>query len=159
MKRLVCIGLLVATGCASTATLPVEAEAPAAPIIALEDGADGGGGDPPGIQGWIPGFFADLWQVFDANIGTGYGFGMHLHATELARLGIFDYSDFSLLGIDKGIFYGEYTVPPMDQKEEVWVLGAKFGIGFGMEFSADLWEFVDFASSLVGFGYWSFDND
>ena len=157
MKRFVCIGLLVATGCAGTANLPVEAATAPMPVVAVDhhDGVD----DMVGIQTWIPGIFADLWEIFDADIGAGYGFGAHIHATELARLGIFDHSDFSLLGIDKGIFNGEYTLPPMNQKEEVWVLGAKFGVGFGAGFSADIWEMIDFVSSVVGFGYWSFDED
>ena len=159
MIRFVCIGLLVATGCASTASLPVEAEAAPAPVAVVQDAADEGGDDMVGIQTWIPGIFYDLYDIFDANIGSGYGFGVHLHATELARVGIFDHADFSLLGIDKGIFNGEYTLPPMNQKEDVWVLSAKFGIGVGAGFSADIWEMIDFVSSVVGFGYWSLDED
>lgn len=155
MKRFVCIGLLVVTGCASTNSLPVEASAAPAPVVAVDEGGD----DLVGIQTWIPGIFYDLFEIFDADIGAGYGFGMHAQLTELARIGVFDHADFSVLGIDKGIFNGEYTVPPMNQKENVWVVSAKFGIGFGMGFQADIWEVVDFVSSVVGFGYWSFDED
>ena len=158
MKRFVAMGLLVvAAGCANTAHLPVAAEAAPAPVVAVDDHE--GDDDAIGIQTWIPGIFYDLYDIFDADIGSGYGFGAHIHATELARVGIFDHADFSLLGIDKGIFMGEYTVPPMNQKEEVWVLGAKFGVGFGAGFSADIWEMIDFVSSVVGFGYWSLDED
>lgn len=155
MKRFVCIGLLVVTGCASTNSLPVEATAAPAPVVVVDEGGD----DLVGIQTWIPGIFYDLYDIFDAHIGSGYGFGVHVKATELARVGIFDHADFSVLGIDKGIFNGEYTVPPMNQKEDVWVLSAKFGIGFGAGFQADIWEVIDFVSSVVGFGYWSLDED
>ena len=147
MKRLLCIALLSAVGCTSVPTAPEAAAAPAAKEHSW--------------QVWIPGFFADLWETVDARIAMDYGFGAHVKFTDLARLGIFDYSDFSLVGIESGIFKGEYHFPNMDPttKNGSWDLSMKLGMGLGAEATLHTWEVVDALSSLVGLGYWSLNDD
>src|SRR5262245_64512908 len=99
MKRLLCVALLCLAGCASVPT----DKAPAAPE-----------GKEHGLQVWIPHFFADLWETFDARIGMDYGFGAHIKLTDLARLGIFDYSDFTFIGVESDIFKGGYHFPNLE---------------------------------------------
>ncbi len=148
MKRLLSVALLcaVAAGCAS---------APVAQPVA------GGNAQGHGIQSWIPASFADLWETVDARIGIDYGFGAHLKVTDLARIGILDYSEFSLLGVDKGIFYGDYALPNMEawKNNGSWDLSAKIGVGLGAEATLHTWEVVDFASTLLTLNYFSFDDD
>jgi|GEM_PF-5440288 len=147
MKRLLCVVLLSAVGCTS---VPTAAEPPVA--VAKEKG----------IQVWIPGFFADLWETFDARIAMDYGFGAHLKFTDLARVGIFDYSDFAFIGTGAGTFFKfEYDFPNMDPrtKNGSWDLSIKVGMGLGAEATLHTWEVVDFLSSFVCFGYWSFNDD
>lgn len=148
MKRLLSVALLcaVAVGCATT---PV-----AQPVAGSEAQAKG-------IQNWIPASFADLWEIGDANIGTGYGFGASVKVTDLARIGIIDYSEFSVLGVDKGIFHLEYALPDMAawKNNGSWDLSAKIGIGLGADATLHTWEVVDFASTLLTLNYWSFDDD
>jgi hypothetical protein len=157
MKRLFCVALLCAVGCTS---VPVAEPAPAvvdpAPVVAVN-----GDHNEPGLARWIPGIFADLWEVLDARIGLDYGLGAHLKFTDLARIGIFDYSDFSLIGVDSEIFHGEYTFPDMAAwtKNGSWDFSAAFGVGLGAEFAFHTWEFFDFVSSIVGLGYWSLNDD
>ena len=145
MKRFLCIALLCAVGCSAVPTAPTN--------YALQD--DEG----TGIQYWIPAIFYNLWETVDANIGWDYGFGAHLKLTELARVGILDYSDFNVLGFTKNIFFGEWEVPPMNQRGAVWDLSATVGIGLGASATIHVWEVVDLISVIVGFGYWSFDKD
>jgi len=140
MKRFLCIALL-AVGCSSMPTAPTETTATA------------------GIQNWIPGIFADLYETVDANVGLDYGFGAHAKATELARVGVFDYSDFSVLGFDKEIFHGQWNFPKMDQPGSVWDLSATLGVGLGASATVHTWEVLDLISSIIGFGYWSLDED
>jgi hypothetical protein len=146
MKRQFCIALLCAVGCTS------------APVV---EPAPLNGEHEHGLQTWIPGAFADFWEVMDARIGLDYGFGAHIKLTDLARIGIFDYSDFSLVGVESGIFYGQYAFPDLTawNNNGSWDLAFKLGVGLGMEASLHTWEFVDFLSSLVCLGYWSFDDD
>jgi hypothetical protein len=149
MKRLLSVALLcvVAAGCATT---------PVARPVATDEMQGG-----TGIQDWIPASFADLWETVDARIGMDYGFGAHLKLTDLARIGILDYSDFSLVGIDKGIFHGHYAFPNMMawERNGSWDLSAKLGVGLGAEATLHTWEVVDFASTLLTLNYWSFNND
>jgi hypothetical protein len=146
MKRLFCVALLCAVGCSSA---PVDEPLP-------PDGEQ-----EHGWQTWIPGACADLWEVLDARIGLDYGFGASIKLTDLARIGILDEADFSLIGVDSGIFHGQYRFPDMAawKNNGSWDLAFKFGVGLGMEASLHTWEFVDFLSSLVFLGYWSFDDD
>jgi hypothetical protein len=147
MKRLFCVALLLcAVGCSSTPAIePAPQEAP----------------QEKGWRNWIPGAFADLWEVMDARIGIDYGFGAHVKLTDLARIGIFDYSDFSLVGVESGIFHGHYNFPNLEawKKNGSWDLGIKLGVGLGVEASLHTWEFIDFLSSAVCLGYWSFNDD
>jgi len=147
MKRFLCVALLCAVGCTSVPTAP----SPTAPVAGKEHG----------LQVWVPNFFADLWEVADARIAMDYGFGAQFKLTDLARIGIFDYSEFSLIGVDKGIFKGEYAFPDLRawNNNGSWDLSAKFGMGLGAEFALHTWEVVDFFSSLVCLGFWSFDDD
>ena len=100
MKRLLCVALLCAAGCASVPTSAPTSLPAGAPPTALADSAK-----EHGWQVWIPHFFADLWETFDARIGMDYGFGAHIKLTDLARLGIFDYSDFTLIGVESDILF------------------------------------------------------
>jgi hypothetical protein len=147
MKRFLCVALLCAVGCTSvpTATEP--------PFSAAKE---------ENIQVWIPNFFADLWETVDARIAMDYGFGAHVKLTDLARVGIFDYSDFALLGTGAGTFFkGEYDFPNMDPttKNGSWDLSIKVGVGLGAEATLHTWEVVDALSTLVTAGYWSFNHD
>jgi len=148
MKRLLSVALLcaVAAGCAS---------APVAQPVAGNDA------HAKGIQNWIPASFADLWEIGDARIGIDYGFGASLKLTDLFRLGIIDYSEFSVLGVDKGIFHGEYAIPNLKawERNGSWDLSAKIGVGLGAEATLHTWEVVDFASTLLTLNYWSFNDD
>lgn len=151
MKRFVCIALLSAVGCTSVPTAPATtAPAPTAPAAKEH-----------GIQVWIPNFFADLWETVDARIGMDYGFGAHLKLTDLARIGIFDYSDFSLFGLESGVFHGNYQFPNLAAwtKNGSWDLSAKIGLGLGAEATIHTWEIVDAVTSLVGLGFWSWNDD
>ena len=141
MKRLLCVALLCAVGCSSAPT--------------AEPAKDGT------IRNWIPGIFADVWDTFEARVGVDYGFGAHMKFTNLARVGIFDYSDFSLLGFDSGVFNGDYVFPDFNPTHPggAWDLSAKVGVGFGAEATLHTWEIVDLASSIIGLGYWSLEND
>ncbi|MHC5209811.1 MAG: hypothetical protein ACYTG2_03740 [Planctomycetota bacterium] len=147
MKRLFCVALLCAVGCSSAAVVEPT------PLNGDHEGV--------GIQKWIPGAFDDLWEVMDARIGLDYGFGGHVKLTDLARIGIFDHSDFSLVGIERDIFYGEWNFPDLQawNNNGSWDLGVKFGVGLGMEGTLHTWELIDFFSSVIGFGYWSLDDD
>src|SRR5262245_23477823 len=147
MKRFLSVALLCcAAGCASAPTNT----APAAPEAKEH-----------GLQVWIPNVFADLWETFDARIGMDYGFGAHLKLTDLARIGIFDYSDFMFFGITSGIFKLQYPFPNMAawNQNGSWDLSAKVGVGLGAEATLHTWEVVDFVSSVVGLGFWSLDDD
>ena len=155
MKRLLCVALHCAVGCTSVPTsAPTMLTKDAPPTTMLE-------GKEHGIQVWLPNSFADLWEILDARIGMDYGFGAHIKLTDLARLGIFDYSDFSLLTIDSGIFHGEWNPPNMDPrtKNGSWDLSLKLGVGLGAEATLHTWEIVDFLSTFLTLGYWSFNDD
>jgi hypothetical protein len=147
MKRLLSVALLcaVAAGCAT------------APVAKPVAGPDANG---RGIQNWIPASCADLWETFHAHIGLDYGFGASLKVTDLARIGIFDYSEFSLIGVDKGIFHGEYNFPNLEawKKNGSWDLSAKIGVGLGAEATLHTWEVVDFVATFVTLNYFSFDD-
>ncbi len=160
--KLLCMALLCTAGCAGTMTAPptIHGEAPA---LAVQD--DEG---PPGIQGWIPGIFDDMWDTLSINIGSGYGAGAHVKLTNLARIGIGDYADFGLLGIERDVFYGEWHNPIYTGNDDdpdayggasLWDIGAKFGVGWGGHVTIHTWEVVDLISSIIGFGYWSIDGD
>jgi hypothetical protein len=151
MKRFLCIALLSAVGCTSVPT----ASAPAAPAPAALAAKE------HGLQVWVPNFFADLWETVDARVGTDYGFGAAIKLTDLARVGIFDYSDFTLFGIESDIFKGQFHFPNLAawEKNWSWDLSAKLGVGFGAEASIHTWEIIDAVSSLVGLGFWSFNDD
>ncbi|RKY17986.1 MAG: hypothetical protein DRQ55_14475 [Planctomycetota bacterium] len=170
MKRLICACLLFAVGCASVENSqpPVMLELDSAEASAQEHVDDPT--KPHGIQTWIPGIFSNLFDIFDADIGGDYGFGVHLYATNFARVGLFDYADFGVVGIESSIFEGEYVNPLVDERwsrdsDDRWDeapildLRARFGIGVGVYFGFYTWEVFDFASSIVGFGYWSLDDD
>ena len=157
MKRLLCVALLCAVGCASAPTsAPVSLPA-GAPPPAYADG----GAKEHGWQVWIPHFFADLWECFDARIGMDYGFGAHIKLTDLARLGIFDYSDFSLIGVESDIFKGGYHFPNLAawNKNGSWDLSVKIGVGLGAEATIHTWEIIDAISTLVTLDYYSFNGD
>ena len=166
MKKLLCMALLcTAVGCAGTKEAPLNysAEAPSLPAIAAQDGEK----EAPGIQGWIPAIFSNLWDVLSINIGTGYGAGAHVQLTNLARVGIGEYADFGLIGVESDVFYGEWHNPLYLEGEDgehiysqdVWDIGARFGIGFGGYFMIHTAEIVDWVSTVIGFGYWSLNED
>jgi hypothetical protein len=148
MKRLFCVALLCAVGCTSA---PLVGTAPQEDEVA----------ESQGWQEWIPGAFADLWEVMDARIGLDYGFGAKFKLTDLARIGIFDDSEFSLVGVEAGIFHGDYNFPDLRawNNNGSWDLGFRFGVGLGMELNFHTWEFADFVTSAVCLGYWSLDED
>jgi hypothetical protein len=150
MKRLLSVALLsaVVAGCASV---------PAAPPAAAVQNSHAG----TGWRDWIPATFADIYQTLDARIGMDYGFGANLKVTDLARIGIFDYSEFSLIGVDKGIFHGQYQFPNIKAWENngSWDLALKIGVGLGAEASLHTWEIIDAISTFVTLNYWSFDGD
>ena len=147
MNRLFCVALLCAVGCSS---------APAVEPVPLNDEHHRGG-----IQEWVPGAFEDLWEVMDGRIGIDYGFGGSIKLTDLARIGIFDESQFSLFGVESDVFYGECHFPDLRawNKNGSWDLSFRFGIGLGMEASLHTWEMLDFFSSVLGFGYYSLNDD
>ncbi len=146
MKRLLSVALLCAVGCS---TVPVDK-----PVV-------GGDQKEHSWQSWIPGACADLWETFDARIGMDYGLGAHFKLTDLARLGIFDYSDFALVGVGSGIFHGQWAFPNLEawKQNGSWDLSVKVGVGLGGEATLHTWEVVDFFTSVVGLGYWSADDD
>lgn len=155
-NRLLCVALLCAVGCAgtNTATTTSPLVEPVAP--AMHHGGDGG------IENWIPNIFADLWETMSLHLGDEYGWGLHVQATDLFQVGIFDYSDFSVLGVESDIFHGEWACPFTEREDwrDGFDFSAKVGLGdFGLGFRARLWEFVDLLSTIVGFGYWSLDGD
>jgi len=155
MKRLLCVALLCAVGCASVPTSAPTSLPAGAPPTALAEGKE------HGIQVWIPNFFADLWEIFDARIGMDYGFGAHIKLTDLARLGIFDYSDFTLIGVESDIFKGGYHFPNLEawNKNGSWDLSIKLGVGLGAEATIHTWEIIDAISTLVTLDYASFNGD
>ena len=146
MKRLLCVALLSAVGCTS---VPTSAEPP---VAAPKE---------HGIQVWVPGFFADLWETFDARIAMDYGFGAHLKFTDLARIGIFDYSDFSLLGIDRDIFYGRMHWPHREgwHMQTSYDLAVKVGVGLGAEAAIHPYEIVDWLCWTFTAGYYRPSTD
>jgi len=157
MRHLICVALLCAVGCSA-----VPAAQPAAPVAASAVAvAPVANSDQPhaqrGWQAWIPGIFNNLWETFDARIGMDYGFGAHLKVTDLARIGIFDYSDFTLLGFDKDIFYGKYNWPCATgwDMHSSYDLSVKVGVGLGGEVAVHPYEIVDWLCWTVTIGYWS----
>ena len=170
MKRLICASLLFAVGCASVESTQAPVTGELENPVMVADHHEGGDDDLIGIQKWIPGIFSDLFDILEADIGGDYGFGAHLYFTNFARVGLFDYADFGLVGIESSIFEGEYVNPLVDNRwkresvdlwEEAPILDlrARFGIGVGVYVGLYTWEIVDFVSSVVGFGYWSLDED
>lgn len=154
MKHLICVALLCAVGCsavpAAPSTAPPEPTAASVPLA-------GEGHHDRGIQAWIPGIFTNLWDTFDARIGMDYGFGAHVKMTDLARIGIFDYSDFSLLGFDRDIFYGQWNFPHREgwHVQTSYDLAFKVGVGLGAEAAVHPYEIVDWLCWTFTAGYWS----
>ena len=157
MRLLICVALLCGLGCSA---VPVAPAAPAAEPVATPAMApveqDGTMHD-HGWQAWIPGIFNNLWETFDARIGMDYGFGAHLKVTDLARIGIFDYSDFSLLGFDRDIFYGRWNWPHREgwHLESSYDLAFKVGVGLGAEAAIHPYEIVDWLCWTFTLGYYS----
>jgi len=160
--KLLCMALLCTVGCAGTKNAPptmIHSEAPAF-AVQDEEGA-------PGIQGWIPGIFDDLWDTISINIGSGYGAGAHVQLTNLARIGIGEYADFGLLGVEADVFYGNWHCPVELENEEgesayshdVWDIGTRFGVGVGAHFTLHTQQVLDLVTSIIGFGYWSWNGD
>jgi len=143
MRLFLCVALLCAVGCAS--------------VPATNATAD----QQMGLAHWIPETFDDLWDVADADIGLDYGFGAHIKLTDLLRLGIFEYSDFSFLGFGAAIFDGNSEPVNMQawQNNGAWDLSAKFGVGLGGMFRINTWEIFDFVSTLITLNHFSFDED
>ena len=150
MRHLICVALLVAVGCsavpAAEPTPPAEEPASAPAVNGEHD---------MGIQAWIPGIFTNLWDTFDARIGMDYGFGAHLQVTDLARIGIFEYSDFTLLGFDRDIFYFRWNWPCKEgwQMQTSYDLAFKVGVGLGAEASLHTYEVVDWLCWTFSLGY------
>ena len=145
MRVFLCVALLCAVGCSSVATEQTQGE------------------QRRGIQYWIPETIDDICDVMDANIGLDYGFGAHIKFTDLARIGIFDYADFALIGFDSQIFDGVYAGVNMAAWSPAglnsWQLQGKIGAGLGAMLMLDPWEFVDLISTFVTLNYFSFDDD
>ncbi len=160
-SKLLCMALLCTVGCAGTMNAPpvISAEAPA--LAVQEDGGSSG------FQGWIPGIFDDAWDILSMNIGSGYGAGVHVQATNILRLGIGEYADFGVLGIESEIFEGTWNCPlyledetgERAYHERVWDIGVKFGVGWGGHVTVHTWDIFDFVSSIIGGGFWSLDDD
>jgi hypothetical protein len=150
MRHLICVALLCVVGCSAVPAAP-----PAAPAAALASAPVVNGEHEKGIQAWIPGIFTNLWDTFDARLGVDYGFGAHLKVTDLARIGIFDYSDFSLLGFDRDIFYGHWNWPHKDgwHLQTSYDLAFKVGVGFGFEAALHTYEVVDWLCWTLSLGY------
>ena len=156
VNKLLCLALLCTAGCAGTNKTTMmhgEALTPEAAAMVAEDGG------PPGIQGWIPGIFDDMWDTVSINVGTGYGAGAHFALTNLLRVGVGEYADFGVIGVERGIFEGNWDNPIQltnDSGEAVydlavWDLSAKFGVGWGMHFAVHTAQVFDLFSSVVGF--------
>ncbi len=147
MRLLLCVALLCAVGCASVPSATTN-------TMTLEE-------QRMGIQYWIPETFEDLWDTVDANIGMDYGFGGHIKLTDLARLGIFDYADISVLGFDSGIFDGTFEAPDLAawKNNGAWDLSGTIGVGLGAMARLNTWEVFDLASTLLTLNYFSFDRD
>jgi hypothetical protein len=153
MRHLICVVLLCAVGCSAVPAAP-----PAAPTVEpTATAVVNGDHATTGWQAWIPGIFTNLWDTFDARIGMDYGFGAHVKVTDLARIGIFDYSDFSLLGVDRDIFYGEWHWPHREgwHVQTSYDLAFKVGLGLGAEASLHTYELVDWLCWTVTLGYYS----
>jgi hypothetical protein len=143
MRLFLCVALLCAVGCSSVPAANME------------------GDQELGLAHWIPETFSDLWDCFDGNVGLDYGFGAHFKMTEMFRLGIFDYSDFSLLGFTATTFDGVSEPVNMEawNNNGAWDLSAKFGMGLGGMARVNTWEIFDFISTLVTLNFFSFDED
>jgi len=160
------LALLCTAGCAVT---PPAATPPAGslplPVIAQDEVVVDEG--PPGIAGWIPAIFHNLWDVLSIDLGSNYGAGVHVQATNLARIGIGEYADFGLLGVEGDIFQGRWHCPLKVEQDDgsshydsaVWDVGVHFGIGFGGYVMVHTAEIVDWVSVVVGFGYWSLKGE
>lgn len=169
MQRILCATLLLAAGCASVGSTqpPASGEPILTPAVVDEAAPAAASTD---IRDWIPGIFSDLWDTVDADFGGDFGFGAHLYFTNFARVGIFDYQDFGLVGIESSIFHGKYVDPRYDtrwKRESIDYcnqgpaldLRARFGVGVGGSLELRTWEVLDLVTSIVGVGYWSMDND
>ena len=160
MRHLICVALLCAVGC-SAVPGAAPAAPPAAPTVAQVVAQEAPTPHEEGWQAWIPGIFTNLWDTFDARIGMDYGFGAHLKLTDLARIGIFDYSDFSLFGIDQDLFYGETHWPHREgwHMQTSYDLAFKVGIGLGAEAALHPYEIVDWLCWTFTAGYYSPSTD
>ena len=151
MRYLIGVALLCAVGCSAVpaaAPTPSPATEPAsAPVV--------NGDHDKGIQAWIPGIFNNFWDTFDARIGMDYPFGAHLKVTDLARIGIFDYSDFSLLGFDRDIFYLHWNWPYREgwHVQTAYDLSVKLGMGLGAEATLHTYEVADWICWTLSLGY------
>jgi hypothetical protein len=154
MRLLICVALLCAVGCSA-----VPVAEPAATVAAPETAPVANGEHDHGIQAWVPGIFSNLWDTFDARIGMDYGFGAHVKLTDLARFGIFDYSDFSLLGLDREIFYGKWNWPHREgwHVHTSYDLSFKVGVGLGADAALHTYEVVDWLAWTFSLGYWDLD--
>lgn len=143
MRLFLCVALLCAVGCSAVPATNMAGE------------------QRMGLQYWLPETADDLWDLFDANVGMDYGFGAHFKATDLFRVGIFDYADLSLLGFGGGVFDG--SAPPINmqawENNGAWDLSAKLGMGLGGMARVNTWEFFDLISTFVSLNHFSFDED
>lgn len=162
-RALLGVSLLLCVGCAGVQTVQPMADSslPTTSVAFADEEED----HDKNFLNWIPNIFYDLWDTIDADIGAGYGFGMHLKVTNFLRVGVFDYSDFGVLGVEREIWEGVWIPPwePADAEpgdlDAILDLSAQFGIGFGAGFTLHTWQVVDLLSTIVGFGYWSLEND
>ena len=145
MRIFLCVALAFAVGCSA-----VPASDTPAPAAGLD------------FQGWIPGIFADAWECADANVGLDYKFGAHMKMTDWARVGVFDYADFSALGIGTGALQGEFGgfLSGFNSGSDWWDMSMTLGAGMGASGTIHTWQVLDLASSVYfGWTGWTIAND
>ncbi len=162
------LALLCTVACAGTrhtAPTTLSNEALPLPVMAHDEVAVDDG--PPGITGWVPAIFSNLWDILSMDLGSDYGAGVHVQATNLARIGIGEYADFGLLGIESDVFKCRWHCPLKVERSDhtheydsaVWDVGVHFGVGIGGYVMVHTAEIVDWVSVVIGFGYWSLKGD
>lgn len=156
MRHLICVALLCAVGCSAVPVAPPAPTASSAEAVTTVTTPVVNGEHEMGWQAWVPGIFTNLWDTFDARIGMDYGFGAHVKLTDLARFGIFDYSDFSLLGLDRDIFQGRWNWPHKEgwHVQTSYDLSLKVGVGLGAEAALHTYEVADWLCWTFTLGYY-----
>ncbi|MFH0944705.1 MAG: hypothetical protein V2A76_05860 [Planctomycetota bacterium] len=133
-----------------------------APIAAPTPGDNDGSEMVDNLAGWPTNLVLDLFDIFDANMGTGkndYPFGAHLQFTKLIRVGIFDMADLEILGIRNMINDGGEDMMNFDQAAGDYMVGMKLGFGAGAGLAIDLYEIYDWVVGVVTFNQFNPSED